>query len=154
MKRCPWFVIAFIAASAIAQNSALSPRVAPDISKSVTPEQLRSLDRALTSSMERAQKTFPGVEARFTAGPAKGQSLFVTARLYDECGKSELAFISVTGIQGGIVEGRIWSHPKVATFYRFRDRYAFPREQLVDWLIAYPDGTEEGNIVGKFIGDK
>src|SRR5258705_9076304 len=105
-------VFAFVAASAIAQNPALSPRVAPDISKFVTPEQLKSLDRELASYIERAQTTFPGVEARFTAGLPKGQSLFVTARLYDECGKSELAFISVTRIQGGIVEGRIWSHPK------------------------------------------
>ncbi len=152
--RCPWLVIAFVSASAIAQNPALAPRVPPDISKSVTWEQVKSLDRALAPYIERAQKTFPGVEARFSAGLPEGHSLFVTAKLYDECGKSELAFISVTGIQGGIVEGRILSNLKVVTFYRFRDRYAFPRDQLVDWLITYPDGTEEGNVLGKFMGDK
>lgn len=101
--------------------------------------------------VEQAQKTFPGAKARFLAGLQKGQSLFVTARLYDECGKSELAFIAVTGIQGGIVEGRIWSSlNNLITSYRLRDPYAFPENQLVDWLIAYPDGTEEGNLFGKF----
>ena len=153
MKRCPWIVIAFAAASAIAQEP-LAPRVAPDVSKFVTPDQLKTLDRMLAPHVEQAQKTFPAVEARFLAGLPKGQFLFATARLYDECGRSELAFISVTGIQGGIVEGRIWSVPKVVTFQRFRDRYAFPKEQLVDWLIVNPDGTEEGNVAGKLMGGK
>ena len=101
--------------------------------------------------VQRAQETFPGARARFLAGLRKGESLLVTARLYDERGKSELAFISVTGIQGGIVEGRVWSNLNVVTIYRFRDRYAFPETQLVDWLIAHPDGTEEGNVFGKFV---
>lgn len=102
--------------------------------------------------VEQAQKTFPGVRARFLAGLQKGQSLFVMTRLYDECARSELAFISVTRIQGGIVEGRIWSNlPNIITSYRFRDPYAFPETQLVDWLITHPDGTEEGNLAGKFM---
>ena len=149
MKLLPLLVVAFVAAGAIAQNPELSPRVAPDISASVTPEQLKALDEAMKPYMEQAQKTFPGARARFLAGLQKGQSLFVTARLYDERGKSELAFISVTGIREGIVEGRIWSNLNVVDIYRFRDRYAFPETQLVDWLIAYPDGTEEGNVFGK-----
>ena len=143
--------IAFVAASAIAQNLGLSPRVPPDISASVTPGELKALAEALKPHVEQAQKTFPGARARFLAGLGKGQSLFVTSRLYDECGRSELAFIAVTRIEGGIVEGRIWSNLKVATYYRFRDHYAFPETQLVDWLIAYPDGTEEGNVMGNFM---
>jgi hypothetical protein len=145
-------VVAFVAASAIAQNHEISPRAPPDISTFVTPEQLKALDEGMKPYVEQAQKTFPGVEARFVAGLPKGQSLFVTTRFYDECGRSELAFISVTRIQGGIVEGRIWSNlPNIITSYRFRDPYAFPETQLVDWLIAYPDGTEEGNLVGRFM---
>jgi hypothetical protein len=145
--------VALLAASAIAQNPELAPRAAPDISAFVTPEQRKALDEAMKPHVEQAQKTFPGTKARFLAGLQKGQFLFVTTRLYDECGRSELVFISVTGIQGGIVEGRIWSHPNpnILTSYRFRDRYAFPEAQLVDWLIAFPDGSEEGNLVGRFM---
>ena len=144
-------VVALVAASAIAKNPEISPRVPPDISAFVTPEQLKELDAGMKPYVEQARRTFPGVQARFLAGLPKGQSLFVMARLYDECGRSELAFISVTRIQGGIIEGRIWSNlPNIITSYRFRDWYAFPETQLVDWLIAHPDGTEEGNIAGKF----
>lgn len=145
-------VVALVAVSAIAQNPERSRRAPPDISTSVTPQQLKALDEAMKPHVEQAQKTFPGARARFLAGLQKGQSLFVTTRLYDECARSELAFISVTRIQGGIVEGRIWSNlDNVLTSYRLRDPYAFPENQLVDWSIAYPDGSEEGNLVGKFM---
>jgi hypothetical protein len=35
--------------------------------------------------------------------------------------------------------------------YRLGDRYTFPESELRDWLIAKPDGSEEGNYVGKFL---
>jgi hypothetical protein len=149
LKLFPPLVVAVVAVSAIAQNTELSRRVPPDISTSVTPEQLKALDEAMKPYVEQARKTFPGAKARFVAGLQKGQSLFVTARLYDERGRSELAFISVTRLEGGIVEGRIWSNLNVVTTYRRRDRYAFTEADMVDWVIAYPDGTEEGNLVGK-----
>lgn len=151
MKLFHPLVVALVAVSAIAQNPEPLRRAPPDISTSVTPEQLKALDEAMKPYVEQARKAFPGAKARFLAGLQKGQSLFVTARLYDERGKSELAFISVTRIQGGIVEGRIRSNLNVVTTYRLRDRYAFTEADLVDWLIAYPDGTEEGNLVGKFM---
>jgi hypothetical protein len=35
--------------------------------------------------------------------------------------------------------------------YRLRNRHAVPERDLLDWLITRPDGTEEGNVVGKFL---
>jgi hypothetical protein len=35
--------------------------------------------------------------------------------------------------------------------YSLGDRYAFPESELRDWLITRPDGTEEGNFVGRFL---
>jgi hypothetical protein len=146
------FVVALAAASAIAKDPGVSPRVPPDISTFVTPEQLKALDARMKPYVEQARESFPAAKARFLAGLGKGQSLFVMARIYDECGRSELAYISVTRIEGGIVEGRVWSNlPHIIASYRFRDRYAFPEYQLVDWLITHPDGTEEGNLAGKFL---
>ena len=151
MKLLPSLVIAFVAANAIAQTPERSPRTPPDISTFVTPAQLKALDAAMKAHVEQAQKAFPQAKARFLAGLRKGESLLVTARLYDECGRSELVFISVARIEADIIEGRIGSRPHVATHYRLRDRYAFPESQLVDWLITYPDGTDEGNFVGRFM---
>ena len=144
-------VVVFASAGAIAQELRLPPRAPPDSPPAVTPDQRRALDEAIKPYAEEAQKTFPGARARFVAGLPKGQSLFVVTRLYDECGRFEQVFLSVAAIRDGIVEGRIWSNPNVATNYRFRDRYAFPEDRLMDWLIAHPDGTEEGNVLGRFM---
>lgn len=144
-------LVALVAGSAMAQDTELSPRAPPDISAFVTPEQRKALDEAMKPYVAQARNTFPGARARFHAGLRKGESLFVTTRLYDELTRSELALISVTGIQGGIVEGRIWSKPHVVTTHGFRDWYAFPETQLVDWLIVNPDGTDDGNVLGKFM---
>ncbi len=151
MKLFPPLVVAFVAVSAAAQNPEILRAAPPDISTSVTPGQIKALDEAMKPFVDKARRTFPGAKARFLAGLQKGQSLFVTARLYDERCKSELAFIFVTGIREDIVEGTIWSNLNVVTTYRRRDGYAFTEADLVDWLIAHPDGTEEGNHLGKFM---
>jgi hypothetical protein len=35
--------------------------------------------------------------------------------------------------------------------YRLRDQHAVAEAELLDWLITKPDGSEEGNVVGKFV---
>lgn len=35
--------------------------------------------------------------------------------------------------------------------YELGDEYTFSEEDILDWLIVHPDGTEEGNVVGKFL---
>jgi hypothetical protein len=34
---------------------------------------------------------------------------------------------------------------------RCHQPFTFPAGELVDWMIARPDGSEEGNEVGKFM---
>ena len=40
---------------------------------------------------------------------------------------------------------------QVVSGYAYKQPYSFPESELVDWLIAKPDGSEEGNVVGKFL---
>jgi hypothetical protein len=35
-----------------------------------------------------------------------------------------------------------------------RRGYSFQESELVDWLISRPDGSEEGNVVGKFLDER
>jgi hypothetical protein len=34
--------------------------------------------------------------------------------------------------------------------YKHGDEYKFPESEVLDWTISKPDGTEEGNFIGKF----
>jgi hypothetical protein len=54
-------------------------------------------------------------------------------------------FIAVTA--AGDRPGRSWS---LATALP-RASYAFAETEVMDWLISHPDGSEEGNFVGKFL---
>ena len=95
-----------------------------------------------------ARATYPGAKARFLAGLPKGQIFFVTARLRDADGHVEQVFVRVAQIQNGLIQGRIASKVDLVKGYRSGDLYSFPETQLLDWLIAHPDGSEEGNVVG------
>lgn len=147
----PLAAIALASSGATAQVSN-APRIAPDITAYVTPFQLKQLDEKLKPHVDRARATFPAIRDRFLAGLPKGEALYVTARLYDERTWSELAPIRVISIRNGIIEGQVWSTPKLMDNYRFRDYYGFPEFQLIDWSLSRLDGTEEGNFVASAIG--
>ena len=84
------------------------------------------------------------------AGPA-GAPSGQLARSGGGTGAFEQVFIAVRSIEGGTIRGKIWSEIATVRGYRFGDAYAFPETELLDWLITHPDGTEEGNEVGKFL---
>jgi hypothetical protein len=50
-----------------------------------------------------------------------------------------------------MVYGRVWSDIRLLTKYRQGDYYTVPDSDMIDWLITQPDGSEEGNYVGKFL---
>jgi hypothetical protein len=35
--------------------------------------------------------------------------------------------------------------------HKLGDTYSFREQDLIDWMVARPDGSEEGNVVGKFL---
>lgn len=60
-------------------------------------------------------------------------------------------FVAVTSIVGDTIRGRISSPIQVVRGYRYGQPYALLEGELLDWTIAKPDGSEEGNVVGKFL---
>jgi hypothetical protein len=89
--------------------------------------------------------------ASFLAGLPPDHSFFVTVELRDGSGSMEHVFVAVDRIQYGLVYGRIWNKVHVVKGYSFRQAYTSPEAELLDWTITKPDGTEEGNFVGKYI---
>jgi len=53
-------------------------------------------------------------------------------------------------VADGEISGRIASSMTLIG-YGMGQFYSLPESQLIDWMIAKPDGTEEGNEVGKFL---
>ncbi|MBP7865987.1 MAG: TonB family protein [Acidobacteria bacterium] len=101
--------------------------------------------------IRKARETWPDAKARFLEGLPSGESFFITVRLFDEHRRFEQVFVAVDSITDGVVDGRIWSEPSLIPGYKLRDRIRVKESELIDWTISKPDGSEEGNFVGKFI---
>lgn len=151
MKRSALFGLLLCPAALLAQTPQLSPDAPKDKPIHAESSALSAFEAAIAPHVAHAKQTYPAAKRRFLAGLPKGQSFFVTTRLRDGTGAFEQVFIAVRSIEGGTIRGKIWSEIATVRGYRFGDAYAFPETELLDWLITHPDGTEEGNEVGKFL---
>jgi hypothetical protein len=134
----------------------LAPNAPPDRPVSLTQRcQLAALRRAIAPLSAAARASFPEARRRFEAGLPPGHTFFATTLLRDAAGREEQVFVAIDSVVGPAdsarVAGRIWSPVQLVRGYMYRQPYTFDAAALVDWMIARPDGTEEGNAVGKFL---
>jgi hypothetical protein len=106
---------------------------------------------AMEPYIAHARASWPEAKRRFLDGLPRQHTLFVTTRLRDANGRIEQVFVAVDSIVAKRIHGRIWSQILVVDGYRLQQPYDFAEEDLIDWMIARPDGTEEGNVVGRFL---
>jgi uncharacterized protein YegJ (DUF2314 family) len=119
----------------------------------VKSEELRRYEEAIRPSVEKARKTYPEAKKRFLAGLPRGYAFYLTAQLRDKTGRYEQTFIEVREIKDTTVKGIIANDITLVSGYEIGDEYSFPESEILDWTITAPDGTEEGNFVGKFLDE-
>ena len=129
----------------------LAPNASLDRPMSAALCQWREAVKAMEPFVRQARATYPAVRTRFYARLPAGHTLFITTRLRDVHGREEQVFVAVDTIAGARIRGRIWSDIRLVAGYRHGQSYSFQDSALVDWMIAKPDGSEEGNVVGKFL---
>jgi uncharacterized protein YegJ (DUF2314 family) len=130
---------------AIAQ---LAPSTANDRPQAA---QAAALDAAIAPYVAEARKSFPVAKLRFLQGLPSDQAFFVTVKLKDGKGHSERVFIHVAEIRGTTVLGSIANDILLVDGFKAGQKYSVDEAEILDWLIAKPDGSEEGNFVGKFL---
>lgn len=114
-------------------------------------KRLRELDTQIASAVKQARTTLPGVKKRFQAGLPEEQVLFLTTRLYDANGTFEQVFIRVREWSGTVVHGIIANELLTVQSFTQGQQIIFPEKAVLDWTISLPDGSEEGNFVGKLL---
>ena len=134
-----------------AQQPKPSPTPPPDRPTEVTADEIKQFEETLKPYIEKARQTYPDAKKRYLAGLPQGQWFSVTTKIYDEQGRFESVFIAVREIKDGVVKGVIASEMNLVTKYKLGEAYSFAEKDLLDWTISHPDGTEEGNFVGKYI---
>jgi uncharacterized protein YegJ (DUF2314 family) len=120
------------------------------------PRQMDAYNRAIAPYVAKARSTYPAAKKRFLAGLPPRHTFAVMVRLYERAEKAreqryEDVFVGVKAIKKGTVYGWINSKPVTITNHRQGERVQFPDSEIMNWLIVRPDGTEEGNYVGKFL---
>ena len=135
-----------------AAEPVLSKDAPPDKpAHATTADEMDAIHKAMEPYIQEAKKTYPSARARFLKGLPRGEHFFVTTRLRDAEGRMEQVFIAVSAVEAGTIKGIIFSPIQGVSGYAYGQPYSFPESELVDWLIAKPDGSEEGNVVGKFL---
>ena len=109
--------------------------------------------RFLEPCRVRALAEFPEVKRRFLAGLPPRHSLFITTRLRDDRARTEQVFVAVDTLRGERIVGRIWNELHSVRGFRLGQRINLAESDLLDWMISRPDGTEEGNRIGKLMDE-
>jgi uncharacterized protein YegJ (DUF2314 family) len=146
-----FFTICIAWSSAVAQKSG-----PPDRPTRARGAQIAVIDRAIAPYVAKARATYPAARKRFLAGLPPNHRFSVWIRLDQADKKSrefrhEEVFVAVDAIKNGQIYGRINNKILLLTNYRLGERIQFPESRVKNWLILRPDGTEEGNYVGKFL---
>jgi hypothetical protein len=143
-------LLLLISTTAFSQQP-VAPNAPQDRTISATASELQRFEEAIKPSIAQARKTYPEARERFRKGLPPKHGFFVTARLYDAARHFEQVFIAVKEVKDGKIKGVIASDVEFISGYQRGDSYTFPEAELIDWTISQPDGTEEGNFVGKFL---
>ena len=118
---------------------------------SASGSRMDEIKKGMAPLIEKARQTYPDAKKRYLAGLPRGESFFVTVPLHDNEGATEQVFIAVSGIQGTKISGKIASDILTVQGFRRGQAYSLDEADLIDWLISKPDGSEEGNLVGKYL---
>ena len=145
-----------LAASSVKTGAQESPKVAPNAppDQPVSAADLcqwSAMVQAIKPYRDRARRSYPSAKQRFIRGLPPRESFFITAILTDALGHHEQVFIAVDSVVESKIVGRVWNDILLVRGYQRGQRYETPEVDIVDWLISKPDGTEEGNEVGKFL---
>lgn len=143
------FLVGLLCASVSVCAQSQAPADKPVEAKSN--EQVKNFDEAIAPYVKKARETLPDAKNRYLKGLPKGEQFFVTIKLYAPDGKYEQVFVKVNSWKKEEIKGLLASEVTLIANHKRGDKIACREADVLDWTIAKPDGSEEGNFVGKFL---
>jgi uncharacterized protein YegJ (DUF2314 family) len=117
----------------------------------VTGENLKDFEDAIAPYVAQARASLPDAKKRFKKGLKPGEVLYITSRLAGQDGKFEQVFVQVNSWKGNKITGLLASEMQLVKEHRKGEKMTVQEKDVYDWTISKPDGTEDGNYVGKFL---
>src|SRR5688572_4773101 len=128
------------------------PPGAPNVTPLIMPDMAQRVMPLLQPNIDNARQAWPNARGRFLTGLPLANELVVTTMTEDNLGHSAFVFVKVDRLVDGVIHGHVWQNLATPSDWRRGDLFAFPEKDLLDWRIVRPDGTIEGNFLGKFLG--
>lgn len=151
MKNALFFALLLWSPHALSQ-SALAPNAPADKPVGFSNgQQHQELLKAVAPYVDQAKKSWPQAKENYLKGLPHRHVFFVTTELADLRGKREIVFVEVRKIENGIVTGLIANEISRVSGFKQGQSHTVPEGEIWDWTISKPDGSEEGNVVGKFL---
>jgi len=114
---------------------------------------VEQMQRLLDPCFARAKETYPAARQRYLSCQSGDRPFFVSVNLLDADGRTEQVFLVVDSIRTDSIRGRIWNEVTMIRGYRLKQPIVVPESSVLDWAFANPDGSEEGNYVGKAVDE-
>lgn len=108
------------------------------------------LEAAIKPLIEQARKSLAHTKERYEKGLPRGHVLMVTTRLHGQDGSFEQVFVKVDSWHEHSIDGTLASDVKLRS-HKIGEKLTVKEEDVIDWTILNPDGSEEGNVIGKFL---
>ncbi|HUA13793.1 MAG TPA: DUF2314 domain-containing protein [Verrucomicrobiae bacterium] len=128
----------------------LAPNAPADKPAGISLNHAKKFEEAIAPYVKQARETLPRAKKKYLKGLRKGEIFFVTTR-FREGEKFEQVFVRVTSWEGDTIHGLLASDMALLTEHKRGETVICKESDVIDWTISKPDGTEEGNFVGKFL---
>lgn len=92
----------------------------------------------------------PVAKSKYLKGLPLGFKFYVTAKIGNQTSHFEQVFVLVNGWTGTTITGILSSQVRLPG-YKEGDKLKLDESEILDWTISKPDGSEEGNLIGKFM---
>lgn len=142
-----------LVSAAIAEPSPqeLAPNAPADKPVAISKSQEQRIEEAIRPYVKKAQETLPIAKKRYWKGLPRGEIFFVTIKLYDADRRYETVFVRVKSWKADKIKGILSSELALLKTHKNGEDVACLEGDVIDWTISKPDGSEEGNFVGKFL---
>ncbi|SNC76363.1 hypothetical protein SAMN06265337_3348 [Hymenobacter gelipurpurascens] len=100
--------------------------------------------------LKEARRTFAQTRQRYSRGLPPGSQLYLTAQILNEAAVPEPVVVRVASWEAGRVVGHIVRLHSDGTSVAAAPA-EFEEAAVLDWALLRPNGSEEGNHLGKFL---
>lgn len=113
-----------------------------------------SHNEKIIEAHERAKEKIPQLFEKFSKGLATGTHLLIKFPFENEEEQREWMWVEIVKWEKDVIIGLLQNEPHVIKDLKAGQEVTKNIDEMFDYLIYYPDGTEEGNETGKIIQGK